>query len=183
MAQQLKQRILGALITLVALAAVLPVLLEKKQQLEPLVSQVPPMPEIPDWAQVDTEERVRNDLAALASGEAERELIPQDERVVSQDEPAPPRLEGNRTGLDADRKAYAWALQIGAFAESKNANALRDSLRAKGYKAYTQEFPQENLTRVLVGPELELSTTKSLQAKLRKELGQQEIPIKRWQEQ
>ena len=62
----------------------------------------------------------------------------------------------------------------------KNAFDLRDTLRAEGYKAYTQKFPGDDLTRVYVGPEMQRSQIEALQKKLRTELKQKDIYIRRY---
>lgn len=47
-----------------------------------------------------------------------------------------------------------WAVQLGAFSEAKNALALRERLKARGYKAFAETLVQDDrrVTRVLVGP-------------------------------
>ena len=48
-----------------------------------------------------------------------------------------------------------WVVQLGSFANVRNANALRDRLSSKGYKAFarTTGTGAEAVTRVYVGPE------------------------------
>lgn len=178
---QLKHRILGAVITVIALAISLPVVLDKTRHLEVLQADIPPMPDIPDWASVDNKDRIRSEAIELIDGSAQKKLLEQDAKVVNQDEPEFDQIKPNQAGLDGNKLPVAWALQLGAFRDQQNANVLVTNLRSKGYKAFTDDFPKDGLIRVYVGPELKRQTIEELQQKLQKELKQQDIHIKRWQ--
>ena len=180
MEQHLKKRVVGAFLTVVAFAIALPLVLDGARSKVGLRSDIPPMPDAPDWAVVEDEQKVRIELEQLASGEAEEAVRIPDIPVAEQDEQAQPGSKGDQTSLDADNLPYTWTLQLGAFSDEKNAFELRDKLRQKGYKAYTQAFPGDNLTRVYVGPEVQRSEIERLQAKLMKELRQKEIFIRRY---
>ncbi len=180
MEQHLKKRILGAFVTVIVVAIALPIVLDGSRSQLALQSNIPPMPDMPEWSRVEDERRVRIELEQLASGEAAAQIAVPEMDVVEQNDPAPPRGQSDRPELDSNQLPYAWTLQLGAFSEQKNAFALRDQLRAKGYKAYTQEFTGDKLTRVYVGPELQRSQIETLQKQLRKELKQQDIHIKRY---
>lgn len=180
MEQHLKKRVLGAFVTVLAIAIALPIVLDGSRRRLALPSDVPPMPATPDWAHVDDERKVRIELEQLASGEAAQQIAIPATPVAEQNEAVPPGLQGDRTELDSNNLPYAWTLQLGAFADEKNAAELRDRLRGKGYQAYTQSFPGDNLTRVYVGPETQRSQIEALQKKLRKELKQQDIYVRRY---
>ena len=111
----LKKRIVGALLTVTAVALVLPVVLDGSRHNESLLQDVPPMPELPDWAVVEDERRVRIELQQLASGDAEQALQQAVPEVVSQDAAVPPRSQSDRTMPDEQGVPYAWTLQLGAF--------------------------------------------------------------------
>lgn len=177
----LKYRLLGAFITVLVVALVLPVVLDRSRQFEPVPANVPPMPAIPDWAKTADEAQIREDARQLVSGEAERALWPEDTRVVTQNDPALEQIPANEGGLDAQQVPVAWVVQIGAFADVKNANQLRDELRGKNYKAFTEHFPKEHLTRVYVGPELTRAKIESVQKNLMKEFKSEPALIKQWQ--
>ena len=100
--------------------------------------------------------------------------------MAEQNEQADPGSRGDQTTLDSDNLPYAWTLQLGAFSDEKNAFDLRDKLRKQGYKAYTQAFPDDNLTRVYVGPEVQRSEIERLQDKLKKTLGMKDIYLRRY---
>lgn len=177
----LKKRIVGALLTVTAFAMVLPVVLDGKRQDASMLQDVPPMPELPDWAVVEDERRVRIELQQLASGETGRVLQQEIPELVSQDAAVPPRSQSDRTMPDEQGVPYAWTLQLGAFSDVNNANTLRDQLRGQGYKAYTEVSADSGLTRVYVGPELQRAAIESLQKKLQQEMQQGDIYIKRYQ--
>ncbi len=180
MAPNLKRRLLGAFLTILVVVITLPVILDKTRHMEALPSDVPPMPEIPEWAEVKNEQRVRIELTDLASGEAAKSLAPKRRQVVTEDAAPIESIANNAAGLDENNLAVAWVLQLGAFNERAKANALRDELRSKNYKAFTDEFSDEELIRVYVGPELQREKIEVLQRKLAKELDQNDIFIKRW---
>ncbi len=180
MEQHLKKRILGAFVTVVAIAIALPIILEGSRSRLALPSDVPAMPEAPVWAHVEDERRVRIELEALNDGRAEESIRMPETQVAQQNETAPTGSQGDRTELDGDNLPLAWTLQLGAFSDEKNAFGLRDTLRAKGYKAYTRKFPDDDLTRVYVGPEMQRSQIEALQKKLRTEQKQKDIYIRRY---
>lgn len=180
MAPNLKRRVLGAFLTILVVVITLPVILDKTRHMDALPSDVPPMPEIPEWAEVKNEQRVRVELTDLASGEAAKALEPKQRKVVTEDTAPIETIAANDAGMDENQVAVAWVLQLGAFNERAKANALRDELRSKNYKAFTDEFSDEGLVRVYVGPELQRDKIAELQIKLSRELGQDDIFIKRW---
>ena len=50
----------------------------------------------------------------------------------------------------------SWVLQIASFSQQANADAFKEKLQKKGYKAYTQRVKSNGVeaTRVLVGPKI-----------------------------
>ncbi len=67
-----------------------------------------------------------------------------------------------------DERLARWAVQVGSFSSKENAVRLRDSLRKKGFKAYTEEVVEKGkrTTRVRVGPELDEARAKKLKTQL-----------------
>ncbi len=63
----------------------------------------------------------------------------------------------------------AWVVQVGSFSSSKNALALRDKLRAKGYRTFVESINATSgkMYRVRVGPELDKSKIETAQKKLK----------------
>lgn len=177
---QLKHRIFGAIITVIGLAIALPVVLDKTRHMEVLQSEVPPMPDIPEWAQVENQEQIRQEAIELIDGSAAKRLAEYAPKVVDVDEPAVVGLAATEAGMDETQQPVAWALQLGAFKNHQNARQLAEELRRKGFKAFIDELPQDELVRVYVGPEIKRNRIEELQQQLRQELQQQDIHIKRW---
>lgn len=181
MNEQLKQRLVGAIV-LVALAVIfVPMLLEgdKRSGISPLGSNVPPAPEskagaidiplelppkAPDASVTPVERAVEPDAAPPPVAAARPTPPPaRQEPVVI--EPVKP---ADVAPVTKPEEAEAWAVQVGAFSDSRNAINLRDSLRAKGYPAYVEQIKSGNTAsyRVRVGPVLSRSDAEAIQQKL-----------------
>ncbi|THB73590.1 MAG: hypothetical protein D6B28_03575 [Gammaproteobacteria bacterium] len=63
----------------------------------------------------------------------------------------------------------AWVVQVGSFSSSKNALALRDKLRKKGYRTFVESIKTSSgkMYRVRVGPELDKVKVDAMQEKLK----------------
>lgn len=131
-----------------------------------LETSVPAKPEMEPWVTQEYQRQVRRDVEELASGAAASEIAMPAVKVVDRDDVAPQGLSADRTALDADRVPYAWTLQVGAFSKRENAHRFRDLLRHDGFKAYVQEFPDEEMVRVYVGPELRRADAEKAQRAL-----------------
>ncbi len=66
----------------------------------------------------------------------------------------------------------AWVVQVGSFSSSKNALALRDKLRAKGYRTFVESINATSgkMYRVRVGPELDKGKIEAAQKKLKQKV-------------
>lgn len=73
-----------------------------------------------------------------------------------------------------------WAVQLGSFSVPKNALALRDRLRAKGYTAFIESgfTATGGVSRVFVGPVLDRGRAESSMAKLRREMQLEGIVVR-----
>lgn len=174
----LKKRIIGAFITVVALAVLLPVILDGSRTQQLLDTLAPPKPPTPQWSTADYEQQVRSEVEELASGQAAADIRIPDSELVREDTPAPEFVPADTTELDNAGLPYAWTLQLGAFDQRSNAHRLRDELRANGYKAYVLEG--EKVTKVFVGPELTRDAAEKQKRRLTSELGYGEIFIRRY---
>ncbi len=60
----------------------------------------------------------------------------------------------------ATDEPVAWVVQVGSFSQSANALALRDKLRKNGFTAFVEKYRDKDKTsyRVRVGPELKRAT-------------------------
>ncbi len=89
MEKHLKKRILGAVVTVVAIAILLPIVIDGSRKRLTLNDDVPPMPQMPEWAEVENQKRIRIDLEKLASGDAQKHLTPPPMDTSPEDAPLP----------------------------------------------------------------------------------------------
>jgi DedD protein len=153
----LKARIIGAIVTVLALALILPNVLQGKPLGEAVMISIPAKPSTPDWVDEKQSSRVRIELNALATGSFEQKITAPEPRYVLQDDPKDSSVAGERAGLNTQGAPIAWTLQLGAFKKSKNAIELRDTLRVKGYKTYILKNGIGTYDRVYVGPMIQRS--------------------------
>lgn len=179
---QLKQRIVGAIV-LVALAVIfIPMLLsgDREEDLAIVESNIPPRP--------DNVERVRTlqiepDQPLLPAEPPAR--TPVDEQTPATDsqpaadtKPEPesePVTETPEAGNETPSSAAdskAWAVQVGSFSKQSNALGLRDRLRDSGYRAFVEKVStgKGDVYRVRVGPEVSRSKAEALQKELEAKL-------------
>lgn len=86
------------------------------------------------------------------------------------------QLSANPLDLSKMKKS-AWVVQMGSFRDKTNAMRLTNSLRAKGYKAFTVETKSNGQTRVYVGPELKRGNAKTLATKINGDVNLQGIIV------
>ncbi|MDP2548822.1 SPOR domain-containing protein [Oceanobacter sp. 4_MG-2023] len=75
MEKHLNKRILGAVVTVLALGIAVPIVIDGSSQRLTIDQDMPPMPDMPDWTEVQNQQRIRIDLEQLASGEAAAQLL------------------------------------------------------------------------------------------------------------
>jgi len=187
MNQALKQRLVGAVV-LVALAVIfLPALFNggRPKQLDTL-KDVPPMPVVTSLVvQEPTRPKgIAQDSAVPASEMYAMEPKPTNaiekihqvtQSVVSSGQPS-----NNKKGIP-----NAWVLQVGVFSEATKAEALKKSLQAKGYRAFTRtivhdktSLKKESITRVLIGPEVEQAKITKMKLTVDKDFAVKSIVVK-----
>ncbi|HET8818889.1 MAG TPA: SPOR domain-containing protein, partial [Xanthomonadaceae bacterium] len=78
--------------------------------------------------------------------------------------PAPPPTAAADTGF---------AVQLGAFRDTADAEALRNRVRAAGFSTFTEQVQTDDgrLTRVMVGPTMDRAAADQLQAKIKAQFG------------
>lgn len=180
MASRLKARVLGAVVTVLAMALVLPNILETKRLYDPLRSEIPEKPAVPDWVEDVKNTRVRIELDALASGQLEKKITAPEPRVVTQDDPKRLHDAGELGSLNQKGAAVMWTLQVGAFKAGKNATQFRDSLRSKGFKAYILKSGDGSLDRVYVGPMIQRTKAEQAKVQLQKEMAIKGIRLQQY---
>ena len=179
MDEPLKQRLVGAVVLVSAAVIFVPMIFDApdptvettmttpipQRSSEGFTSRVVPLDE-PVTPSLD--ERVARERASdpVPAESAEPEAnepragvvkpVPRPEPVEAEPEPEP------------RRPASGWAVQLGSFSNSKNALALRDRLRSKGYAAFveTAYADRGEITRVFVGPELDRERARKAVKKL-----------------
>lgn len=159
MDNNLKQRLIGAIV-LVALAIIyIPMLFENENNefgLKPNTVIIPPMP-------------VAASKVIIAPPIQPKITMPSVNTKLA------PTLKDNTSIVPhASPKEFlieGWVIKMGAFTKQKNAENLRDKLRAAKYKAYIKYQPnnQPAMYRVYVGPQLNRKKIESLRIKLLKQ--------------
>jgi DedD protein len=180
MEANLKARILGAVVTVLVLALVLPNVLKGQHLAEEDETLIPDKPDTPSWVDEKQSSRVRIELNALATGSFEEKITAPEPEFVLQDDPKDSRIAGERAGLTEQGAVIAWTLQLGAFKNSQNAIELRDSLRTKGYKAYILKNGSGTYDRVYVGPMLQRAKAEHLKTELIQETDIKDIRLRQY---
>lgn len=177
MNEQLKKRLVGAIV-LVALAVIfLPMLLDgsKRSGIPMFGSNVPPRPDY----QTQTLD-IPLEVPAAEEGEEQTRVIdspppaePAPDKPAKPAASAPPKPAPKPTPpvTTPPSGEHAWAVQVGSFSRSDNALALRDKLRGRDYPAFVEEVVvgSDKTYRVRIGPLLQREEAEQLQAKLAKE--------------
>ncbi len=149
MEQQLKQRIVGAIVLVLLAVIFLPMLFEDALQHDRIFeTKAPPFPKR------DFEARLRQmQETTLAAGK----------RAMAEVSPRP-----------SVPIPSAWVVQVGSFSLADNAKLMAEQLRQAGFPAFIDDVPggaKKNLFRVLVGPALKKGRALQWKAELQKRLG------------
>lgn len=196
MNEQVKQRLVGAVV-LVSLAVIfIPMLLDggdnssmprygsnvPKQpdfDFEPLEIPLQPVEPIPEDQPrvINRAEAPPPEMVKPEEVVATKETPPTPAKPASPTKPEavptapqPDLTPGSETG--SGDEPITWVVQVGSFSQSDNALSLRDKLRENGFTAYVEKYRDSGKTsyRVRVGPELKRTTAeenlKRLQSKL-----------------
>jgi len=180
--EQLKKRLVGAVVLISLAVIVLPLFLDgdKRGGIAPLGSSLPPRPE-----------------SAITPLEIPLELPPAEARgrraypVVEAPVADEPEASGEaRTDADSAPPATVeeaapppatnrWAVQVGSFSQSSNALGLRDRLRDAGFAAYVEQvgIAGKNTYRVRVGPVLVREAAETLRVELQEKIGIESLVV------
>ena len=187
MNEQIKQRLVGAVV-LVSLAVIfIPMLLDggddssmprngtnipeqPEFDFEPLEIPLQPMEPAPERPKViDKPEPPAAEPEASPKPAEPVKPVP-----VAKPEPKPkPEPEPiQESKASTNGEPVAWVVQVGSFSQSTNALALRDKLRRNGFTAFVEKYRDKGKTsyRVRVGPELKRSTAEKHLQKLEEKL-------------
>ena len=209
MEERFKERLVGATVLVLLAVVFVPMLLDApREEREALPDPIPERPrggfttktitlgepETPRLdAEIEREHRRHAQEAAAAPrdsagtpatapasttrDETSPAAAPQESAAAAQESAAAPQESAAEA---AGTAPDGWAVQLGSFTVSKNALALRDRLRAKGYTAFIESgFTATGaVSRVFVGPELDRGRAESSMAKLRREMQLEGIVVR-----
>jgi DedD protein len=95
--------------------------------------------------------------------------------------PEPAAKPAPAPGPQAGGEVTAWAVQVGSFSSSDNAQALRERLKTAGFDAFTEPGRSADgsaFTRVFVGPEIQRDKADALAARLQKSQGLKALVVR-----
>lgn len=193
MNEQIKQRLVGAVV-LVSLAVIfIPMLLDSgdNSSMPRFGSNIPQQPqfdfeplEIPLQSPAPATERPRvidKPEERVSQPASTSPTVPATEPAAVKPAPAkPPATTPEPTQREVPQEVkpsisggpIAWVLQVGSFSQSANALALRDKLRKSGFTAFVEKYRDAGNTsyRVRVGPELKRETIEKQQEQIEAKL-------------
>ena len=187
METHLKQRLVGAIVLVLLSVVILPILFDTPRDMSEALSTT----SIPERPQSGFESKAivpgKPETPRLdAAVERERNRHAPDAAAALAAPPRPARQSestSTRTGSTPVKKTSVkktpttpapggWAIQLGSFQQSRNALALRDRLRAKGYTVFVESgfSAHGEVSRVFIGPVLEVESVKTLAVELQREM-------------
>ncbi|MEE3157018.1 MAG: SPOR domain-containing protein [Pseudomonadota bacterium] len=189
MDERLKQRIIGAVVLIVAAVVFLPMLLSGQDETvqvevevpeaplldrEPIApvepAELPPAPTVA--AMPETLEPAPAPVEPVATPEPAPvvEPAPEPETVTAAPEPAPE---------PAPAATGDWVIQLGSFSSAANAEGLSQTLRTQGYNAYTHAVTVQGnaITRVYVGPLASREAANRLRDELERKRGNKGLVV------
>ena len=189
MDERLKQRIIGAVVLIVAAVVFLPMLLSGQDETvqvevevpeaplldrEPIApvepAELPPAPTVA--AMPETLEPAPAPVGPVATPEPAPvvEPAPEPETVTAAPEPAPE---------PAPAATGDWVIQLGSFSSAANAEGLSQTLRTQGYNAYTHAVTVQGnaITRVYVGPLASREAANRLRDELERKRGNKGLVV------
>lgn len=187
MNEQLKRRLIGAVVLVALVVIFVPMLLDggKDEGMSFFGSNVPDRPnhsfqtiEIPldlPPQPVSVPQRVVESVQEAEHYEAAaRTPVSESTAVLATAPPVQPAPVSTSAKKPAARGPESWVVQLGSFGNAANAMALRDKARSKGFAAFVEQVKVENgalAYRVRVGPELKRENAETRKAEIRKSLG------------
>ena len=185
--KQLRQRLIGALVLMALLAIIVPFFLgDQPGTSAEDIASIPPAPEQIPGADLPIDEgtpeapvdEVTADTVIDAATPPATTPVP-DSAAMAAPVPtataparAPAASSSGATRNPVKAPVSAWVVQLGSFSSERNAWALRDKLRNKGYHAFVERVSEGSkmVIRVRIGPELQRAKAEAVQQKLEKEM-------------
>lgn len=170
-------RLVGALVLVALAVIVVPMILDLDTDRISLTSRsnVPEKPK--DYRIVEVPLTADGGVAAEAAVDPGLNLPAGQDAAPQEAPPAPP---GKPQPDQSAGKPPAFVVQVGSFSSPENALALRDRLRAKGYKGvFVDRDSAEGkpVMRVRIGPELERSRSEQVRERLAREMNLQGMVV------
>ena len=183
MNQQLKQRIIGAIV-LISLAIIfIPALLDgSHKNVSPLKERHTPQKPNFYFEEIKLP-------ASVDAGKSPSRIIDSDEDLLSKNRKENSKKSGAKkmttvaskpvkdvakvVKSDANNRApFAWTVQVASLTNSKRALKLRDRLKQQDFSAFVEEITKEGkkFYRVRVGPELKRKEAEALQQNIKKKM-------------
>ncbi|MEX1197055.1 MAG: SPOR domain-containing protein [Pseudohongiellaceae bacterium] len=181
MNQSTRQRVVGTIVLLLAAIVVLPAILDGSGVPARDVEERIPARPVTDSEPLEVDPRrpeitADSDDLRLTEELSDDEPVPDEETAV-----ADSGVDESRTSANNDRPSLdqatglpeAWSVQLGAFSNPSNVEALVDRLQSAGHSAYTRaiESSSDALTGVFVGPLVDRDAAVDLQAELQSSFG------------
>lgn len=176
MESHLKKRLLGALLTVLLVAILLPVLIQSDYNHSDIKTPIPTMPKLPAWSDVKNQKEVRLTLAELAENAEQSK----EQKAAASEQAQKPPQELDTDEVDAKKPSKAndfaaWSLKVAAFKNPSNAKKLVQRLQKEGYKAYSKGL--NGYTRVYIGPEIDKQKIQQAKIEIEAKLKQKNLPI------
>jgi DedD protein len=171
MQEQIRQRLIGAIVLIVIAALTWPLLFDDfDPQAVDHRSQVPEMPKFETFevtenssAVVDTESKTVDAQTSISASSTEVIDISTESRVR-----ATPLAVSK---LDEQGVPMTWVVQVGSFADEGNAKKLLDRLTSKGHQAYmrSNNTGPKTVYRLYIGPLLEKRKAIQINTQIKKQ--------------
>lgn len=185
MDDKLKQRLIGALVLVIAAVVFLPMLLSGQDETVSVEVQVPAQPDMssqPIAPAAPIELPAPEPVAGIpVAGTPEAEviaLVPEQAPAAAPVEspPAVPAPEPVAPPAPASEPVAGqgdWVIQLGSFSAAANADGFKQKLLEQGYNAYTVSASADGktITRVYVGPVLDRASANRLRDELDRRQG------------
>ena len=166
MDQELKQRLIGAVVISALAAIFIPMLFDDPVQDQGKFINELKIPEPPKETFAETAENLPDSVEQVLTLPEAPPLYVEQPKAQKPETPA--------SGL------VRWIIQVGSFADRKNALILQDELRKKGFSTFLDSVETEKngkLFRLRIGPELDKKRAEVIKVKLEKQFQLQPILI------
>jgi len=189
MDERLKQRIIGAVVLIVAAVVFLPMLLSGQDETVQVEVEVPEAPLLDREPIAPVEPAELPPAPTVAAMPETLEPAPAPAEPVATPEPAPvvepaPEPETVTAAPEsapepAPPATGDWVIQLGSFSSAANAEGLSQTLRTQGYNAYTHAVTVQGnaITRVYVGPLASREAANRLRDELERKRGNKGLVV------